>query len=111
MKKIKFITAALFMLSFISCGNANTSTKPSDEAISNKTDVQSTSANLTTDPTAELEKAQKALKKKNTAEAAAILATVQETPELTKEGHTAVPATETGIRELIHELVVDRTWG
>jgi electron transfer flavoprotein beta subunit len=30
---------------------------------------------------------------------------------LTKEGHTAVPATETGIRELIHELVVDRTWG
>jgi hypothetical protein len=60
MKKIKFITAALLMLSFISCGNANTSTKPSDEAVSNKTDVPSSSANLTTDPTAELEKAQKA---------------------------------------------------
>ncbi len=30
---------------------------------------------------------------------------------LTKEGHTDVPPTETGIRQLIHELVVDRTWG
>jgi electron transfer flavoprotein beta subunit len=30
---------------------------------------------------------------------------------LTKEGHTAVPATEAGIQNLIHELVVDRTWG
>jgi electron transfer flavoprotein beta subunit len=30
---------------------------------------------------------------------------------LTKEGRTAVPATEAGIQNLIHELVVDRTWG
>ncbi len=30
---------------------------------------------------------------------------------LTKEGFRPVPATEQGIRELIHELVVDRTWG
>ena len=30
---------------------------------------------------------------------------------LTKEGYTAVPATEAGVRDLIHELVVDRTWG
>ncbi len=30
---------------------------------------------------------------------------------LTKEGHTEVPPTETGIKDLIHELVVERTWG
>jgi electron transfer flavoprotein beta subunit len=30
---------------------------------------------------------------------------------LTKEGHTDIPPTETGVRQLIHELVVDRTWG
>jgi len=30
---------------------------------------------------------------------------------LTKEGYTQVPATEQGVRDLIHELVVDRTWG
>jgi electron transfer flavoprotein beta subunit len=30
---------------------------------------------------------------------------------LKKEGHKEVPPTEQGIRELIHELVVDRTWG
>jgi electron transfer flavoprotein beta subunit len=30
---------------------------------------------------------------------------------LTKEGHTEIPATEAGIRQLIHELIVDRTWG
>ncbi len=30
---------------------------------------------------------------------------------LTKEGYTDIPANETGIRQLVHELVVDRTWG
>jgi electron transfer flavoprotein beta subunit len=30
---------------------------------------------------------------------------------LTKEGYTEVPPTEEGIRQLIHELVVDRTLG
>jgi hypothetical protein len=30
---------------------------------------------------------------------------------LTKEGYTDVPATEQGVRQLIHELVVDRTLG
>ena len=30
---------------------------------------------------------------------------------LTKSGYTAVPATEDGVRQLIHELVVDRTLG
>jgi electron transfer flavoprotein beta subunit len=30
---------------------------------------------------------------------------------LTKEGFTPVAATEQGVRDLIHELVVDRTWG
>ena len=30
---------------------------------------------------------------------------------LTKEGYTEIPPTEAGIRNLIHELVVDRTWG
>ena len=30
---------------------------------------------------------------------------------LTKEGFTKVPATEDGIREMIHELVTDRTLG
>lgn len=30
---------------------------------------------------------------------------------LTKEGHTDVPPTEEGVRELIHELVIDRTLG
>ena len=30
---------------------------------------------------------------------------------LTKEGHTQIPPTEEGIRQLIHELVVDRTLG
>jgi len=30
---------------------------------------------------------------------------------LTKEGFTDVPPTEEGIRQLVHELVVDRTWG
>lgn len=30
---------------------------------------------------------------------------------LTKEGYTEIPATEEGIRQLIHELVVDRTLG
>ena len=30
---------------------------------------------------------------------------------LTKEGYTEVQPSETGIKELIHELVVDRTWG
>jgi electron transfer flavoprotein beta subunit len=30
---------------------------------------------------------------------------------LTKEGFTPVPPTEQGVRDLIHELVVDRTWG
>jgi electron transfer flavoprotein beta subunit len=30
---------------------------------------------------------------------------------LTKEGHTAVPATQEGVKQLIHELVVDRTLG
>lgn len=30
---------------------------------------------------------------------------------LKKEGHTQVPPTEEGVRQLIHELVVDRTWG
>jgi electron transfer flavoprotein beta subunit len=30
---------------------------------------------------------------------------------LTKEGHTDVPPTEAGIGQMVHELVVDRTWG
>jgi electron transfer flavoprotein beta subunit len=30
---------------------------------------------------------------------------------LTKEGYTEIPPTEQGVRVLIHELVVDRTWG
>jgi len=30
---------------------------------------------------------------------------------LTKEGHTDIPPTEAGVRQLIHELIVDRTWG
>jgi electron transfer flavoprotein beta subunit len=30
---------------------------------------------------------------------------------LTKEGHTEIPPTEAGIRQMIHELVVDRTLG
>lgn len=30
---------------------------------------------------------------------------------LTKEGHTAIPATQEGVNQLIHELVVDRTLG
>lgn len=30
---------------------------------------------------------------------------------LTKEGHTEVPPTEQGIRQMIHELIVDRTFG
>ncbi len=30
---------------------------------------------------------------------------------LTKEGYTEVPPTEAGVGNLIHELVVDRTWG
>jgi electron transfer flavoprotein beta subunit len=30
---------------------------------------------------------------------------------LTKEGYTEIPATEEGVRQLIHELVVDRTLG
>ena len=30
---------------------------------------------------------------------------------LKKEGFTTVPPTEEGIRQMIHELVVDRTWG
>jgi electron transfer flavoprotein beta subunit len=30
---------------------------------------------------------------------------------LTKEGFTDIPANETGVRQLIHELVVDRTLG
>lgn len=30
---------------------------------------------------------------------------------LTKEGHTEIPPTEEGIRQLVHELVVDRTLG
>ena len=30
---------------------------------------------------------------------------------LTKEGYTEVQPTEEGVRQLIHELVVDRTWG
>ena len=30
---------------------------------------------------------------------------------LTKEGYTEIPPTEEGIRQLIHELVVDRTLG
>jgi electron transfer flavoprotein beta subunit len=30
---------------------------------------------------------------------------------LTKEGHTELPPTEAGVRQLIHELVVDRTLG
>ncbi len=60
MKKFKCITVALLMLSFTSCGNANTSNKSSDEGVSNKTDEQSKSLNLTSDPKADLEKAQKA---------------------------------------------------
>ena len=31
--------------------------------------------------------------------------------ELTKEGYTEIPPTEQGVRDLIHALVVDRTWG
>jgi len=30
---------------------------------------------------------------------------------LKKEGHTQVPPTEEGVRDLVHELVVDRTLG
>jgi electron transfer flavoprotein beta subunit len=30
---------------------------------------------------------------------------------LTKEGYTEIPPTEEGVRQLIHELVVDRTLG
>ena len=30
---------------------------------------------------------------------------------LTKEGHTDIPPTEAGVTQMIHELVVDRTWG
>ncbi|MBN1589815.1 MAG: electron transfer flavoprotein subunit beta/FixA family protein [Pirellulales bacterium] len=30
---------------------------------------------------------------------------------LTKEGFTEIPPTEEGVRQLVHELVVDRTWG
>jgi electron transfer flavoprotein beta subunit len=30
---------------------------------------------------------------------------------LTKQGYTGIPATEEGVRQLIHELVVDRTLG
>lgn len=30
---------------------------------------------------------------------------------LTKEGYTEVPPTEEGIAQMVHELVVDRTWG
>ena len=30
---------------------------------------------------------------------------------LKKEGHTDIPPTEAGIRQLVHELVVDRTLG
>jgi electron transfer flavoprotein beta subunit len=30
---------------------------------------------------------------------------------LTKEGYTEIPPTEPGIQQMIHELVVDRTWG
>jgi electron transfer flavoprotein beta subunit len=30
---------------------------------------------------------------------------------LTKEGFTNVPPTADGIRQMVHELVVDRTWG
>jgi hypothetical protein len=30
---------------------------------------------------------------------------------LTKEGYTEVPPTEAGIRQMIHELVVDHTLG
>ena len=30
---------------------------------------------------------------------------------LTKEGYTEIPPTEQGVRQLIHELVVDRTLG
>jgi electron transfer flavoprotein beta subunit len=30
---------------------------------------------------------------------------------LTKEGFTDVPPTETGVGQMVHELVVDRTWG
>jgi len=30
---------------------------------------------------------------------------------LTKEGYSEFPASESGVRQLIHELVVDRTWG
>jgi len=30
---------------------------------------------------------------------------------LTKEGFTEVPPTEEGVGQMIHELVVDRTWG
>lgn len=30
---------------------------------------------------------------------------------LTKEGYTDIPPTDAGVQQLIHELVVDRTWG
>ncbi len=30
---------------------------------------------------------------------------------LTKEGYTEVPATDEGIRDLVHELIEERTWG
>jgi hypothetical protein len=30
---------------------------------------------------------------------------------LTKEGYTDIPPTETGVKQMIHELIVDRTWG
>jgi electron transfer flavoprotein beta subunit len=30
---------------------------------------------------------------------------------LTKEGFTEVPPTQAGIGKMVHELVVDRTWG
>jgi len=30
---------------------------------------------------------------------------------LTKEGYTEIPPTEQGVRDLIHELIVERTWG
>ena len=30
---------------------------------------------------------------------------------LTKEGYTDIPPTEAGVRQMIHELIVDRTWG
>jgi electron transfer flavoprotein beta subunit len=30
---------------------------------------------------------------------------------LTKEGYTDIPPTEVGVKQMIHELIVDRTWG